>query len=137
MSAEPSHASTFVFRIHPERLAIARLPAGTAVPPWATGSWWTVSSTVDELSIVCPQSRVPRAVQQERDKIAFGIEGVIPMTTIGLLAALCRALADAQVPVFAISTYDTDWLLVSADRFAAARTALERLGHRFTGSAPA
>ncbi|TAJ21253.1 MAG: ACT domain-containing protein [Planctomycetota bacterium] len=136
MSAELGPASTFVFRIHPERLAIARLPAGSAVPPWAGGSWCTISHTVDELSIVCPQSRVPAAVQQERDKIAFGIEGVIPMTTIGLLAALCRALADAQVPVFAISTYDTDWLLVSADRLPAARRALERLGHRFSGSPP-
>ncbi|MBM3976401.1 MAG: ACT domain-containing protein [Planctomycetes bacterium] len=137
MSAESRPAAQFVFRVHPERLAIARLPAGSAVPAWAGGSWCTVSSTVDELSIVCPQSRVPAEVKHERDKIALGIEGVIPMTTVGLLAALCRALADAQVPVFVISTYDTDWLLVSADRFDAARAALERIGHRLQGSLPA
>lgn len=137
MSAESSHAAQLVFRVHPERLAIARLPAGSTVPAWAGGSWCTISSTVDELSIVCPQSRVPAGVKHERDKIALGIEGVIPMTTVGLLAALCRALADAQVPVFVISTYDTDWLLVSADRFEAARAALTAAGNRVRGQTPA
>lgn len=129
--------ATFVFRVHPERLAIARLPAGSPVPAWAGGAWCTISSTVDELSIVCPQARVPAGVKQERDKIAFGIEGVIPMTTVGLLAALANVLAAERVPIFVVSTYDTDWLLVSADRFDAARAALERVGHRFSGAAPA
>jgi hypothetical protein len=75
-------------------------------------------------------------VQHERDRIAFGITGTVPMTTIGILASLCGALAAAGVPVFVISTYDTDWLLVPAERFAAARGALEGLGHSFTGSPP-
>jgi hypothetical protein len=76
-------------------------------------------------------------VRHERDKIALGIAGVIPMTTIGILASLCGAFAAASVPVFVISTYDTDWLLVSADRFAAARAALEGPGHAVEGDPPA
>lgn len=129
--------STFTFAIHAERLAIARQPADAPLPAWARGGFVTVSRTKDELSIVCAQQHVPAGVQHERDKVAFGIVGTVPMTTIGILASLCGALAQAKVPVFVISTYDTDWLLVSADRFAAARGALVALGHAFVGEMPA
>lgn len=117
------------FRVHPERLAIARLPRDADLPPWARGAFVTVSRTPDELSIVCSEVHVPADVVHTRDKVALGIEGVVPMTTVGLLAALCGALAAASVPVFVLSTHDTDWLLVSGDRLADARSALERAGH--------
>jgi hypothetical protein len=126
----------FTFVIVPERLAIARLPAGMPVPDWASGSFVTVSRTPTELSVVCAQRFVPAGTQQERDKVALGINSVVPMTTIGILAALCTALAAHKVPVFAISTYDTDYLLVSADRFAEAKHALEGLGHEIRGTLP-
>jgi hypothetical protein len=126
----------FRFRLHDERLAIARLPPAADVPPWARGAFVNIARTADELSIVCAQANVPPGVQHERDKVAFGIVGVVPMTTIGVLASLCGALAAAKVPVFVLSTYDTDWLLVSADRFAAARAALIASGHTFVGESP-
>lgn len=132
-----TNPATFTFAVHSERLAIARLQPDAPVPDWATGTFVTVSRTSQELSVVCPQRHVPPAVQQERDKVAFGIEGTVAMTTIGVLASLCTALAQAQVPVFVISTYDTDYLLVSADRFPAARAALQGLGHRIRGELPA
>ncbi|MBL8754398.1 MAG: ACT domain-containing protein [Planctomycetes bacterium] len=128
--------TTFEFSVHDERLAIARLPADAAVPAWARGGFVTTSRTRGELSIVCAQQHVPAGVQHDRDKVAFGIVGTVPMTTVGILASLCGALAAAKVPVFAISTHDTDYLLVSADRFAAAAAALRGLGHRITGSLP-
>jgi hypothetical protein len=124
------------FRVHPERLAIARLGWEEAAPEWATGSFITVSRTNDELSVVCAQSCVPRDVRCERDRIGLGIVGVIPMTTVGLLASLCTALAAAKVPVFVISTFDTDWILVPAEHFSAARDALVALGHVFSGELP-
>jgi uncharacterized protein len=127
---------SYTFRIVPERLAIVRLPAQAPLPAWARGEFVTLSRTPTELSVICAQRHVPAELQQERDKIAFGIVGVVPMTTIGLLAALCGALAAAQVPVFAVSTYDTDYLLVSADKFPAAQRALEELGQRIEGLAP-
>lgn len=128
--------TTFRFRVHGERLAIARLDHTAEIPAWARGGFVNIARTVDELSIVCAQTHVPRDVVQERDKIALGIEGTVPMTTVGILASLCSALAEANVPVFAISTYDTDWLLVSTDRFEAARTALTGLGHVVAGDPP-
>ena len=133
-------APGLVFHVHPERLAIARLPSDAPLPAWIEGlegDFVNAARTRQELSIVCAQTRVPSGVTQERDKVALGIEGVIPMTTVGLLAGLCTALAAAHVPVFAISTYDTDWLLVSADRFAEAAGALAGAGHRVIGSLPA
>ncbi|MEZ6037859.1 MAG: ACT domain-containing protein [Planctomycetota bacterium] len=134
-------SDTFDFEVHPDRLAIARLAAGSPLPAWAepadAAAFVTVSQTRNELSIVCAQRQVPQGVRCERDKVMFGIAGVVPMTTIGLLAGLCARLAEAAVPVFVVSTYDTDYLLVSADRFAAARSVLEAAGHRFVGELPA
>jgi len=130
-------ADSFSFVVHPERLAICRLPADAPVPDWARGGFVTISRTAAELSIVCDQRHVPASVQQERDKVAFGIDGVVPMTTVGLLASLCGALAKVRVPVFVVSTYDTDYLLVSAANFDAARAALAGLGHRVAGDQPA
>ena len=127
----------FAFLVHDERLAIARLPPDAPVPAWVRGRFTNIARTPSELSIVCAQVNVPRGTQHERDKIALGIEGVVSMTSIGILAALCATLAASQVPVFVISTYDTDWLLVSADRFDAARTALEAAGHTILGELPA
>lgn len=129
--------TTFRFRVHGERLAIARLDRAADFPSWARGGFVTISRTVDELSITCAQAHVPRDVEQTRDKIALGIAGVIAMTEVGILASLCGALARAAVPVFAISTHDTDWLLVSADRYDAARSALVGLGHAVEGEPPA
>jgi hypothetical protein len=125
------------FRVHEERLAIARLAPDAAAPPWALGGFVTVSRTRDELSIVCAQRHVPPEIVQTRDKVALGIAGVVPMTTVGLLSRLCGSLAAANVPVFVISTHDTDWLLVSADRFESARAALESSGHAVEGQCPA
>jgi hypothetical protein len=130
-------SDALTFHVHPESLAIARLAPDAAVPTWARGEFVTVSRTPTELSIVCADAHVPNGVTAERGRVMFGIAGVVPMTTVGLLAALCGALAARRVPVFVISTYDTDYLLVHGERFEEARAALEFLGHTVTGSAPA
>lgn len=128
---------SFTFRVLPERLAIARLPADAPFPDWAQGCFVHLARTPDEVSIVCPQSHVPANVRHERERVALGIVGVVEMTTIGVLAALCGALASAGVSVFVISTYDTDWLIVRAEQFAAAKVALLAAGHVVEGELPA
>jgi hypothetical protein len=127
---------TFDFVVHGERLAIARLASDAQVPSWARGGFVNIARTPAELSIVCAQQFVPASAVQERDRVALGIAGVVAMTSVGILAALCGVLAAVQVPVFVISTYDTDWILVTAERFPAARAALEAAGHRITGEFP-
>ena len=124
------------FHVHGERLAIVRLDPEAEIPSWPRGGFVSISRTRHELSIVCAQTAVPRDLRHERDRVGFGIVGVIPMTTVGLLASLCTALAAVNVPVFVISTYDTDWILVTVERYETARKALEALGHTVSGSLP-
>jgi hypothetical protein len=127
---------SYRFAVHGERLAIAKLALDSGVPSWAGGEFLSVLRTPRELSIVCAQTRVPRELEQVRDKVALGIEGGVPLTSVGVLAALCGALAQRGVPVFVLSTHDTDWLLVSAERLGDARGALEAAGHRVHGALP-
>jgi hypothetical protein len=128
--------TSFRFQVHHERLAIARLDADAEQPAWARGGFVNIARTPAELSIICAQGHVPSGLPAERDRIALGIEGCVPMTTIGVLAALCGALAAAQVPVFVVSTYDTDWILVRAEHFEATRAALTAQGHLLLGAPP-
>ena len=130
----PVSHSTFRFQLWPEPLAIVRLAPDFSVPSWVGGGFTSITRTPSELSIVCAEACVPAGVTQERGRVALGIVGTIPMSTIGILAALCRTLAAAEVPVFALSTFDTDWLLVPRERLAAARSALCAAGHAMEGS---
>ena len=97
-------------------LAVARLDAGQGIPEWLDWSdpLVSVTRTADELSVVCAEARVPDEVKAERGWRAFRVEGPLDFALTGILARLSGALADANIPVFAVSTYDTDYLLVRA-----------------------
>lgn len=112
----------------PETLAVARLPAGAALPGWVDWSdpFVTVSRTRDELSVVCPEARVPAEAQAERDWRGFKVEGPLDFALTGILARLAAPLAEAGISIFAISTFDTDYLLVRAHDLAAATAVLQR-----------
>ncbi|HYG86552.1 MAG TPA: ACT domain-containing protein [Azospirillum sp.] len=98
------------------RLAVARLEAGQGLPEWLDWSapLVSVTRTADELSVVCPELRVPDTVKAERGWRAFKVEGPLDFALTGILARLTAPLAAANIPVFAVSTYDTDYLLVRA-----------------------
>jgi GNAT superfamily N-acetyltransferase len=110
--------------------AVCRLGADVPIPTWATaGGLFSVSRTADELSVVCRQEAVPDGVRCERGWRCLRVAGTIPFTAVGVLAALTAPLADAEVSVFAISTFDTDYLLVKERDLAAAVAALHRRGY--------
>jgi hypothetical protein len=115
----------------PGRYAIARLDGTDPVPSWALEAedLGAVVRRRDELSIVCHQGRVPAGVMAQRDYAAVVVRGPVDFALTGILAALAAPLAEAGVPIFAVSTYDTDVLLLPAAQLAAARGALERAGH--------
>ena len=114
----------------PGMFAICRLEADAAIPAWATGSaFCSLTRTTAELSIVCDQGVVPEGVRTERDWRCLKLAGPIPFTTVGVLASLVTPLADAGVSVFAISTFDTDYLLVKEETFERAVAALRQAGH--------
>lgn len=119
----------------PERFAISRLAADAPVPAWATeGSFFSITRTGDELSVVCELVRVPVGVQSQPGWRIFKVHGPFVLTEIGVLSALATPLAEAKLSLLAISTFDTDYLLVASETLAAAVAALERAGHKIQRS---
>ena len=127
--AQPPHLPLEVLA---ETLAVCRLPADAPVPLWATGPsrFLTVSRTSEELSITAVQASVPPELRCERDYRAFRVKGPLPLNLIGVLAAIADPLAAAGLSIFAISTFDTDYVLVKARDLEPAIAALERAGHQ-------
>jgi len=110
--------------------SVCRLAADESIPAWVSGSdFFAVTKTAEELSVVCQAGRVPAGVQSEAGWRLLKVEGPLDFSLVGILAALAGALAAAGISIFAISTYDTDYLLVQADKLAAATTVLRESGH--------
>jgi len=120
----------FDLTLLPERFAISRLAADAPIPNWATqGSFFSVTRTGDELSVVCELSHVPAGVQSQPNWRIFKVHGPFVLSEIGVLSALAAPLAKVRISLFAVSTFDTDYLLVAAATLSAATTALEQAGH--------
>jgi hypothetical protein len=111
--------------------AVCRLPTGTPLPPWATdGAFYSVTRTADELSVVCHDGAVPAGVVCERGWRCLRVAGAMSFAVVGVLASLTAPLAEAGISLFAISTFDTDYLLVKAERLLEAVAVLRAAGHR-------
>ena len=114
----------------PDPLAVCRLPADDAFPPWLpTHGFVSVTRTAHELSIVCAQDAVPAGVRRESGWRALAVEGPLDFGLTGVLASIATPLAGAGISIFAISTFDTDYVLVKAERVDDANEALRRAGH--------
>jgi hypothetical protein len=113
----------------PEPLAICRLDREASVPEWATGNFISIARTSDELSIVCDERDMPSGVKADRGWRALKIEGPLDLALTGVLASIAVPLAEARINIFAISTFDTDYVLVKADRVAEAIGVLRSAGH--------
>ena len=117
-------------RLLNDTFAVCRLDSDAPLPPWATaGDLITITRTADELSVVCRQDAVPEGIPCEWGWRCLRVAGTIPFSVVGVLASLTAPLAEAGISVFAISTFDTDYLLVKENDLAAAVEALQRQGH--------
>jgi hypothetical protein len=117
-------------RIVPGRFAICRLSASAEVPPWAhAGGFVSMTRARDELSIVCEEASVPAGTQCERGFAAFGVEGTLAPELVGVMVSLASPLADAGIPILAIGTYDTDYVLVRESDLTRSVAALRGAGH--------
>jgi hypothetical protein len=114
-----------------QRFAISRLAADASIPSWATGgSFFSVTRTRDELSIVCEADRVPAAGPSQPRWRAFKVHGPFALMEVGVLSALANPLANVNISLFVISTFDTDYLLVASETLSAAIETLEGAGHK-------
>jgi len=119
----------------PETYAIVGLPQGAPLPAWATqGSFFSITRTSDELSVIVEESRVPADVHSQGGWRVIKVHGPFMLSEVGVLASLVGPLAAARVSVLTIATFDTDYLLVSSENLDPAISALERAGHTFKRS---
>lgn len=143
MTETPSQTSswsdqTFTLAEYPEKLAIVKLGPGAEIPRWAeSSSLFSVTATATETSLICAGRSVPTKTPSIRPLKAFRIVGELDAGAIGVLAALLVPLADAGIPVYTFSTYETDWVLVRVIDAERAAEEWRRRGHTVTAAVPA
>jgi hypothetical protein len=130
-AASAAHALTLV--VQAGELAVVRLPPDAHVPEWAftaaPGAIWSLTRTPEEISIVRAAEAVPSDARAERGWTALRIAGTIDFGLTGVLAAVLAPLGDAGLSIFALSTFDTDYILVRTATVPAALEALRDAGH--------
>ena len=94
------------------------------------GSFYSVTRTADELSVVCPQEPVPPDVRHENAWACLKLEGPFPFSQTGILTAFVQPLSDRAIPIFAVSTFDTDYVLVKEAWIDKATEILKGAGHQ-------
>ncbi|WP_428912256.1 ACT domain-containing protein [Niallia sp. Krafla_26] len=114
---------------------VVKISPTEAIPYWATkGDVFSISRTNEELSIVCPSECIPlneELKDVEDDWKCIKVEGVLDFGLTGILASLANPLAEKKISIFAISTYNTDYLLVKNHSIEKAKLVLENEGHTF------
>jgi len=127
---------TLKLELLPDVYAVCRLDKNAPVPDWATsGLFCSVTRTAEELSVVCPDARVPPCVQKDSGWRVLMVEGPLDLSLTGVLASLAAPLARADISIFAISTYDTDYLMVKNQQAAEAIQVLRAEGYCVEGEA--
>ncbi len=117
------------FRLLAGLYAIVRLDPHTPVPEWAIrGDFTSVSRTADELSVVCAAGNVPPTEKSADRWICLKLEGPFPFSQTGVLLSFLEPLSTRDIPIFAISTYDTDYVLIP-ENFASSLDLLREAGH--------
>jgi uncharacterized protein len=132
MTAANREASrhTLKFRRLPGPYAIVRLAPDAPIPDWAAkGDFVSITRTADELSIVCQKANLPPDVHSPHRWFCLKLEGPFPFSQTGILLSFTEPLSTNGIPIFAISTYDTDYVLVQEEFAGASLDVLQKAGH--------
>ena len=114
---------------------MCRLAPDAIVPASALESkFLCVTRTFDELSVVCSEDHLQDSALAERGWLALKLEGPFPFSMTGVLASFIQPLAEARIPIFAISTFDTDYVLIKRENVKQALVALIAAGHEKVGA---
>jgi hypothetical protein len=112
------------------KFAVCRLEKSAPIPEWLKESTFcSISRTFDELSFVCSQESIPVSIKCNKDWRCFQVEGPIPFSSTGIIASLTAPLADAKIPIFVFSTYNTDYFMVKDADLDKAISTLGAEGH--------
>lgn len=119
-----------VIQVLSGEFAIARLPADAAVPAWADAKAFSaVTRTADELSVLCPAAQVPTDVKHEGGWRILKLRGPFNFTETGILSSVLDPLAFSRISILALSTFDTDYVLVKGTELEAAIRTLRNADH--------
>ena len=119
-----------IFELFAPRFAVVRLEPSSDIPVWAEDSQFlSVTRTRNELSVVCEERLIPPGIKAEPGWRCLELAGPIPFDQTGVAAAFLDPLARAEVGVFVVSTYDTDYLLVKEAQLETAIEALRGSGY--------
>lgn len=106
--------------------SVCRLSPDSALPR----AFFSATRTNEELSVVCLEQDAPMGARIDSGWRGFRVAGTLDFGLTGILNSLAAPLAEAAIPIFAVSTFDTDYILVK--EMEKAREALLRAGHDFT-----
>lgn len=137
MSDHVNQSATYTLEQFPETIAVVRLAPGAEVPTWAeSSSLFSITATATETSLVCANRSVPNKAQKAGPFTAFAVQGPLDFALTGVLSALLAPLAEAEISIFTISTFDTDWVLVPVGDADKAAQAWRSKGHTVTPAVP-
>ena len=121
------------FRVLAGQYAIVRLPADSPVPNWAgRGDFTSVTRTPEELSIVCAIENLSPEVTSPHRWNCLKLEGPFPFSMTGVLLSFIEPLSRNRIPIFAVSTFDTDYVLIQEEHVSAGLDLLRAAGHEMT-----
>ncbi|MCD4535059.1 ACT domain-containing protein [Nocardioides sp. cx-169] len=136
-TTDQAEGPVYTLQQFPEKLAVVKLPPGAEIPEWAeSSSLFSITATATETSLVCAGRSVPTKQVAQKGMTAFALMGPLDLALTGVLASLLVPLAEAEISVFTISTYDTDWILVPVAKAEDAAEAWRRRGHTVNLAVP-
>jgi hypothetical protein len=118
----------------PGPYAVVRLAPDSPIPDWATnGDFISITRTADELSLVCFADNLPPDLHSRHHWICFGLEGPFAFSQTGILLSFIEPLSGNGIPIFTISTCDTDYVLIQEDFPGSSIDLLQEAGHELIG----
>ncbi len=115
-----------------ETFTINKLPQFAELPSiFAKGEMCFMMRTDEEFTIICPDFMAPNNVQQELGYKAMRVDGQQNLNEVGVLASVAQPLADAGMPIIAVSTFNTDYIFLMEEHLVNAVQALQKAGHEF------
>ena len=124
--------SKLVLSVLEETFSIHRLAPDASLPEAVSEcDFYSLSKTTDELSLVCPEHLAVKSEKSNPDWKCLKVAGPLDFELTGILAGITDVLAKEKLSVFAISTFDTDYILLKKQGLTAAISALERVGYIF------
>jgi uncharacterized protein len=119
-------------RLFDEKFSLSKFPVFAELPHvFMNAEMVFISRTENELAVICPEFMAPTNVQQEAGWRCIRVQGEMAFTEIGVLLSIVKPLADANIPILAISTFDTDYIFFMEEHLVNATQALQHAGHEF------